>query len=319
MAAKIKTIGVVGTGVIGTSWVGLFLARGSRVLVADPGPNVEQKVSDHLRGMWPLLERQGLAPGASISNWEFVGNSLAGRYHEVDFVQENGPERVDIKSRIIAEIDEGTRPEVVIASSSSGLPSSQFIKDCKKNPTRVLIAHPYNPPHIMPLVEVVPNPTTSKEATDTAMAFFTALSKAPILLRHEVRGFVANRLQAAISHEAFSLVKRGIVTAKEIDTCMMNSLGPSWSFTGPFMKDVLGGGANAGGFRHLMEHVGVTMQDWLKDMAAHSYEYTDENLNVLDSSVQEMLAGVDIERLEEERNNLMIEVFKAKASAKALI
>ncbi|KAF2228453.1 hypothetical protein EV356DRAFT_538085 [Viridothelium virens] len=194
------------------------------------------------------------------------------------------------------------------------LPSSQFIKDCKKNPNRVLIAHPYNPPHIMPLVEVVPNSTTSKESIDTAMAFFTALGKAPILLRQEVRGSVANRLQAAISHEAFSLVKRGIVTAKEID-----NLGPSWSFTGPFMKDVLGGGANAGGFRHLMEHVGVTMQDWLKDVVAHSYEYTDENLNVLDSSVKEMLAGVDIERLEEERNNLMIEVFKAKASAKALV
>ncbi|KAL9082522.1 MAG: hypothetical protein Q9165_008871 [Trypethelium subeluteriae] len=304
MAANIKTIGVVGTGVIGVSWVGLFLARGSRVLVADPGPNVKQRVSDHLRSIWPLLERQGLAPGASISNWEFVGSSLAGRYHEVDFVQENGPERIDIKSRIIAEIDEGTRPEVVIASSSSGLPSSQFIKDCKKNAGRVLIAHPYNPPHIMPLLEVVPNPATSKEATDTAMAFFTALGKAPILLRQEVRGFVANRLQAAISHEAFSLVQRGIVTAKEI---------------GPFMKDVLGGGANSGGFRHLMEHVGVAMEDWLKDMAAHSYQYSEENLNALDSSVQEMLAGVDIGRLEEKRNNLMIEVFKAKASAKALV
>ncbi|KAI9664030.1 MAG: hypothetical protein M1821_007521 [Bathelium mastoideum] len=304
MAANIKTVGVVGTGVIGMSWIGLFLARGYRVLAASPGPNVKQEVSDHLRSIWPLLERGGLAPGASISNWELVGDSLAGRYHEVDFVQENGPERVDIKSRIVADIDEGTRPEVVIASSSSGLPSSQFIKDCKKNPERVLIAHPYNPPHIMPLVEVVPNPATSKEATDTAMAFFRGLGKAPILLRQEVRGFVANRLQAAITHEAFSLVKRGVVTAKEI---------------GPFMKNVLGGGANAGGFRHLMEHVGVAMQDWLKDMAAHSYEYSEENLNVLDSSVQEMLAGVDIARLEEERNYLMIEVFKAKASAKALV
>ncbi|KUJ20703.1 uncharacterized protein LY89DRAFT_730720 [Mollisia scopiformis] len=317
MAATIKTVGVVGTGVIGSSWVGLFLAKGLHVLVSDPGDGAEKELSNHLENIWPLLERIGLSPGASLSNYTFVGSSLAGHFEKLDFVQENVPERLNIKSQVIAEIDQGTRENVVIASSSSGIPSSQFIKDCKKNPSRILIGHPFNPPHIMPLVEVVPHPGTNEDSVQIALEFSRDMGKKPIVERHETPGFVVNRLQAAINNEMFSLVQRGVVTAKEIDICMMNSLGPSWSFIGPFMKDVLGGGP--AGFEHLMKHVGLGMQGWLKDMTANSYEYTDENPKILDRSVQDMLGGVDLEKMESERNDLMIDLFKAKASASSLI
>jgi 3-hydroxyacyl-CoA dehydrogenase len=233
MSGNIKTVGVVGTGVIGSSWIGLFLAKGLHVIVSDPAPDAEKKLSDYLKGIWPLLERSGLSPGASLSNYEFVGSSLAGRYESIDFVQEvsydetqhlvilysleqNVPERIDIKNKIIAEIDAGTRSDVIIASSSSGLPSSRFVKDCQKNPSRVLIGHPFNPPHIVPLVEIVPHPGTAEEFIQIALEFYQSLGKHPIVVRQETPGFVANRLQAAINNEAFSLVQRGVVTAKEL-------------------------------------------------------------------------------------------------------
>ncbi|PHH62072.1 hypothetical protein CDD82_2048 [Ophiocordyceps australis] len=150
----IRTVGVIGTGVIGSSWASLFLSHGLRVLVSDPAPNAEKQLDKFLKSRWPTMEKIGLGPGASLSNCTFVGGSMDAHFAKLDFVQENAPEKVDIKTKLIGEIDAGTRPDVVIASSSSGIPSSQFISKCNKNPGRVLIGHPFNPPHLMPLVEV---------------------------------------------------------------------------------------------------------------------------------------------------------------------
>ena len=236
MVSKIKTVGVCGTGVIGASWTGLFLAKGMRVLVSDPAPGAKEKLDAHLKDIWPVLERIGLGSGASLSNYEFVGASLDEHLGEVDFVQEvlhtplpfcisapvlslysqNAPEHLELKRDLFATLDAKTRSDVVIASSSSGLPSSEFVTDCKKNPARVLIGHPFNPPHLIPLVEIVPHAGTQGKYTDQAFRFYQAMGKKPIIVKKEIPGFVANRLQAAVCNEAYSLVQRGVVSAEEL-------------------------------------------------------------------------------------------------------
>lgn len=247
----IRTVGVIGTGVIGASWTGLFLAHGLRVLVSDPAPNAESKLQSYLESIWPTLEDVGLAPNASLSNYQFVGASMQQHYSELDFVQEvrcglrlrtptyeepsrtdhawrkNAPERLDLKTKLLGEIDAGTRPEVTIASSSSGIPSSQFIAQCNKAPERVLIGHPFNPPHLMPLVEVVPHPKTAKANIEAALSFYKSLGRRPVHIRQEVPGFAANRLQAVLCNEAYSLVSRGIMSAKDLGktTLLAHDLG----------------------------------------------------------------------------------------------
>jgi 3-hydroxyacyl-CoA dehydrogenase len=237
----IKTVGVVGTGVIGASWTGLFLAHGLRVLVADPSPDAADKLASYLKSIWPALQEIGLSDGASLDNYQFVGASLGEHYDKVDFIQEvciiarismnlikrltlreNAPEKPELKLKLLAEIDEKTRKDIVISSSSSGIPSSKFIGQCK-NPERVLIGHPFNPPHLMPLVEVVPHPGTSDAAIATALQFYNSLGRKAVLIKQETPGFVANRLQAALCNEAYSLVSRGIVSAQELGKTLSTS------------------------------------------------------------------------------------------------
>ena len=129
---------------------------------------------------------------------------------------QNAPEKLGLKTKLIAEIDAVARENVIIASSSSGIPSSQFVTDCKKNPGRVLIGHPFNPPHLMPLVEVVPHPGSSQQAIANALEIYTSLGKRPVLVKKETPGFAANRLQAALCNEAYSLVANGVLSATDV-------------------------------------------------------------------------------------------------------
>ncbi|KAJ6443545.1 3-hydroxyacyl-CoA dehyrogenase [Purpureocillium lavendulum] len=312
MAAAIRSVGVVGTGVIGASWTGLFLAHGFRVLVSDPAPSAEKNLTEHLQAIWPTLKNLGLSPNASMSNYRFVGASLGKHYADVDFIQENAPERVDVKTKLLGEIDAATRPEVVIASSSSGIPSSNFIQKCYKNPGRILIGHPFNPPHLMPLVEVVPHPGTDKAAIDTALGFYRSLGRKPVVIRKEIPGFAANRLQAVLCNEAYSLVSRGIMSAEDLDTCMTSSLGPRWAVTGPFLSNAMGGGGGSDGFAHILEHLGPAMQKWLEDTRSNTFVWNKENLDALNASVAEELQGHDPADLERQRDETLVELLRLK-------
>ncbi|KAK4498453.1 hypothetical protein PRZ48_011111 [Zasmidium cellare] len=312
MAGIIKTVGIIGTGTIGSSWTGLFLSKGLKVLVSDPAPGAEKLLNEHLERYWPVLEEIGLAPGASLKNCKFVGASLEKHYGEVDFIQENAPEKPEIKNKLIGEIDAGARPEVVIASSSSGIPSSQFISQCKKHPERVLIGHPFNPPHLMPLVEVVPHPGTSKEATSKALEIYAALDKAPVLVKKEIPGHAANRLQAALMQEAYSLVGNDVLSAKDLDACITTSLGPRWALVGPYMSLVSGGGGGRGGFKHMMEHIGPAAQGWLKDMAERNLPFDDALIAKMDKSVQEELNEFDPATVEKQRDEALVKLVKLK-------
>ncbi|PHH61173.1 hypothetical protein CDD81_696 [Ophiocordyceps australis] len=310
--STIRTVGVVGTGVIGSSWIGLFLAHGLQVLVSDPAPDAEQKLADYLKRIWPTLEDIGLESGASISNYKFIGATLDGYLDKVDFIQENAPERVDLKAKLIGELDAGTRPGVIIASSSSGLPSSQFISECTKNNGRVLIGHPFNPPHLMPLVEVVPHPKTDHKVVEEAMTFYRFLHRTPVYICKEVPGFIANRLQAALCCEVYSLVSRGVVSAKDIDQCVTASLGIRWAAVGPLMANAFGGGGGVEGFKHMAQHLGPVTKLWLEDMRKNRFEPTPENTESLIASVAEEMKACNSDKTEQERDKFTVQTIKWK-------
>ena len=178
--SPIARVAVVGTGVIGASWVAQFLAAGLDVIATDPQADAEERLRSAVAEHWPVLERIGLAAGASIDRMTFVDDASRAVEH-ADFVQENGPEREDVKAALFAVLDEASRPDVVIASSSSGLPPSTIQAACRVHPERVLVGHPFNPPHLVPLVEVVGGIATTEAAIETAMAFYSGIGKRPVL------------------------------------------------------------------------------------------------------------------------------------------
>ena len=301
----VQRVAVVGTGVIGASWAAHFLAHGLDVVATDPSPGAEERLRSDVAAIWP-----GLAPvaGASPDRLTFTldpGDAAA----QADFVQENGPEREDVKHRLFAVLDEAARPDVVLASSSSGLLPSLIARGCPAHPERVLIGHPFNPPHLIPLVEVVPGEKTAESSVEAAVAFYTAVGKKPIRLRQEVPGHIANRLQAALWQEAYSLVERGVATVADIDTAIANGPGLRWAVLGPFANQHLSGGP--GGLAHILEHLGPPMEEWWRDLG--SVTLTPELVQQLAAGVDEELAGTALAELVARRDAALDALLAAKA------
>jgi len=215
-------------------------------------------------------------------------------------------------------LDEHTRPDVVIASSSSGLPASDFIQRCKKNPSRILVGHPFNPPHLIPLVEVVPHPGTSQESISAATELYKSLGKRPIVLNHEVPGFVSNRLQAAINNEAYSLISRGIVSAEDLDTAVASGPGLRWAITGPIAINALGGGGGPEGFMQRIERLEPAIRGWEEDILKHRFKWDDESLMALKVQAEKSLKAIDWSKLTEERDQVLLLLLAAKTEASSI-
>lgn len=260
---EIKRVAVVGTGLIGSSWAALFLARGLEVSATDPAPEAERNLRAYVERAWPVLQQIGLSPGASPGRLTFhpdLQTAVAG----ADFVQENGPEREDYKVGMFADLDAALPPEVILATSSSGLTMSAIQAGCRLHPERCVIGHPFNPPHLIPLVEIVGGRTTSAEAVDRAAAFYTRLGKRTIRLHKEVPGHVANRLQAALWREAVHLVAEGVVSVADVDAAVSFGPGLRWGAMGPNLIFHLGGGQ--GGIEHFMNHLSGPFESWWQDL-----------------------------------------------------
>ena len=304
----IARVAVVGTGVIGASWAAHFLARGLDVTATDPGRDAEARLRADVAAHWPTLQRFGLADGASPDRLRFDAD-LAAAVADADFVQESGPEREAVKHELYAALDTATRPDVVLASSSSGMLPSAIARGCPDHPERVLIGHPFNPPHLIPLVEVVPGERSAPAAVETAMAFYRQVGKRPIRLRQELPGHVANRLQAALWQEAYSLVERGVATVADIDTAIAHGPGLRWAVLGPFVNQHLSGGA--GGLAHVLEHLGPPTQEWWRDL--RPVTLTPELAATLVAGVEEELAGTTPEALVADRDAVLHQLLSAKA------
>src|SRR3981189_3547428 len=208
----IRRIAIIGTGVIGASWSSLFLAKGLQVVATDPAPNAQAALKKFVETAWPALKRLGLSPGASQSNLSFtpdLAQALAG----ADLVQENGPERIDFKQKLYGQLDAVLPTDAILASSSSGLAMSEIQKGAASHPERCVIAHPFNPPHLIPLTEIVGGAKTSEATIRRAAEFYTSIGQRTVRLNKEMPGHVANRLQAALGREVYHLVAEGVVSA----------------------------------------------------------------------------------------------------------
>jgi len=303
----VKQITVLGTGTIGASWTTHYLTRGFDVVATDPGPDAEAKVRKYVDDAWGLLEANGLvADGASRDRLSFTANQ-SDALAKADFVQENAPEREDFKIKLYAELDDATPEDTIIASSSSGIPMSTIQSKCKR-PERCVIGHPFNPPHIVPLVEVVGGTKTSPDAVKQAMAFYAEVGKKPILLHKELRGHVANRLQAALYREITYLIQQGALSVEDADNAVSFGPGLRWGVMGPSLQWHLGGGA--GGIQHYMD----TLYDGLMHLAS-SQVMPDVNDELKKTIVDGVLAEAGdrtLDQLAQDENEVMLAAMKLR-------
>lgn len=245
---------MVGAGTIGLGWAALFAARGMRVRVTDPREDLDRTVRESV----PVLAESLAVPAEQLLD-RITTAEPEDAVDGVDLVQENGPEDLAFKQGLFAQIARTAPEGAVLASSSSGIVASDIAAELPDEVAgRLLVAHPFNPPQVVPLVEVVPGARTDERAVQDALAFYQRLGKTPVRIHKEVSGFVANRLQASVMREAFSLVLDGVVDVEELDTVMKSSLGGRWATVGPFESFHLGGGP--GGIRHMLEHLGPGME-----------------------------------------------------------
>jgi 3-hydroxyacyl-CoA dehydrogenase len=296
----IRRIAIVGTGVIGASWTALFLAKGLQVVATDPAPNAEASLRKFVESAWPALQRLGLSPGASQSNLTFTP-VLAEALADVDLVQENGPERLDFKQKLYQQLDELLPPDVIIVSSSSGLRMSEIQLGAASHPERCVIGHPFNPPHVIPLVEIVGGAKTSEETIQRAKEFYDSIGKKTVRLRKELPGHVANRLQAALAREVYYLIAEDVLSAADVDTALSWGPGLRWGAMGNMMLNHLGGGP--GGIEHFFEQFASPMATSWK--ALGSPVLTPEVQKKLVDSVHAEVGSRTIEQLEAERDEVL--------------
>lgn len=303
MTTPIQNITVVGTGVIGNGWITRFLANGYHVTATDPAPGAAERVREAVNQAWPSMEQMGLADGASIDNLTFE-EDFSVALQNADFIQENVPEREGLKRKVIADIDQNAPAEAVIASSTSGILPSTLQADCERHPERVIVAHPFNPVYLMPLVEVVGGAKTGSDFIEQAKEFYESVEMKPLIVRKEIEGHIADRLMEAIWRESLHIVNDGVATTEEVDASIVYGPGLRWALTGPFMTLHMGGGK--AGMRHLLEQFGPALKlPWTKLEAP---ELTDELAEKVIEGCEQQTDGVEMEQLEERRNQFLIEL-----------
>lgn len=302
------TVAVIGAGTIGLSWTTLFAAAGWTVRVQDPRPDLDEAVHDGLEQFAPALREP--AEASEVATRVRTHTELADAVDGVDVVQENGPENLEFKRELFSNLEHAAPAGALLASSTSGLQASDIARDLGDGGgARMLVAHPFNPPHLLPLVEIVPGGRTEPGTVDRAAALYRSLGKTPVVIRKETSGFVANRLQAALFREAVHLVLQGVLSPGELDTVVTEALGPRWATAGPFLSYHLGGGP--GGFRHLLEHLGPGMAARWDDLGAP--ELTQQTIDTLSDLVDRDLPDASYEQLTRQRDRQERAVLHARA------
>ncbi|MGM0986616.1 MAG: L-carnitine dehydrogenase [Pseudomonadota bacterium] len=298
-----RQLSVIGTGVIGNGWIARALARGWDVVAFDPDPEAPARTRAFVDNAWASLERLGLAEEASPERLRFV-NSLEEAVQGADLIQENVPERLPLKQEILAAIDAAATPEAIIGSSTSGFKPSDLQQDCSRAPGRVIVAHPFNPVYLLPLVELVGGDATGAEHTERAQALYQALAMRPLVVRREIEGHVADRLMEALWREALHLVNDGVATTEEIDAAVVYGCGLRWSLMGTFLTFHLAGGEQ--GMRHMLEQFGPALKlPWTKLEAP---ELTDELIDRVVEGCEHQAAGRSVAELDRRRDDFLVEL-----------
>jgi carnitine 3-dehydrogenase len=306
---EVRTVTCVGAGVIGGGWVAYFLARGYRVVAWDPAEDAESRLRRLVAAAWPALTELGLAEGVSVDNPTeklSVERDLASACAQADFVQESAPEDLELKRTLLADIDAATPEDVVISSSTSGYGMSEMQGKCA-HPERTVVGHPFNPPYLIPLVEVVGGTATSADVVAWTSDFFRHAGKSVITMDREVPGFIANRLQEALWREALHMVAAGEATVEQIDLSITDGPGLRWPIHGPMLTFHLAGGQ--GGMAHMLDHFGPSLlSPWTRLVAA---ELTPELRDAVVDGCEREADGRSIDDLVAERDQGVIAVLRA--------
>lgn len=308
--ADVRRVACIGAGVIGGGWVAHFLARGYHVTAWDPAPDAETKLRRLIDAAWPALTELGLSEGASADNFE-VASTLEEAVADASFVQESAPEDLELKRDLLARIDAATPAGGVISSSTSGYGMTEMQSECA-TPQRLVVGHPFNPPYLIPLVEVVGGESTERWAVEWASEFFEAAGKSVITMDREVPGFIANRLQEAIWREALHMVDNGEATVAQIDASITEGPGLRWPLLGPCLTFHLAGGE--GGMAHNLDHFGPSLKSpWTRLEAP---ELTQELRDRMVEGCDQAADGRSIAELVAQRDQAVIAVMRAVAGVR---
>jgi carnitine 3-dehydrogenase len=298
----VRTVAIIGAGVIGGGWAAHFLRMGYDVVAWDPGPDAATRLSGLLDTAWPSLERLGLREGASRDRLRFV-DSLENALTEADFVQESTPEVLPAKVAVLASIDRAAPPGVVVGSSTSGFGMSAMAVDCA-TPGRFVVGHPFNPPYLIPLVEVVGGTETEPGTVSWAEEFYTVAGKVCLTMDQEVSGFVGNRLQEALWREALHMVDSGQATVQQIDDSIVYGPGLRWALMGPILTFHLAGGP--GGMAHMLDHFAPALLEPWTRLDAPSL--TPQLRDLVVAGAVQAANGHTVSQLEQRRDAFLVDL-----------
>jgi carnitine 3-dehydrogenase len=309
----IRSVAVIGTGSVGASWTSLFLAHGMSVVAHDPAPGAEARARDFVAKAWPALCELGIATvePPPLHALRFV-ETAAEAAKSADLVQENLPERPELKAHVLREIDAAATPDKIILSSTGGIPPTSMQAACV-HPERLVVVHPFNPSHLIPLVEVVGGDHTDPAVVDWALAFARLLGKQPIRLNVEATGHMTNRLQFALVREAVACLVEGIASARDIDAAVRYGLGPRWTLMGSLLTLHLAGGP--GGMKGILDHAGAAIEEWWTPMTQP--RLTPEVKDQLVRAAVEVSAGASVADWVQWRDENLVNVLKLQHASEA--
>lgn len=303
--SDIETTAILGAGVIGASWAALFLAAGRHVTVFDPDPTAENAVRTYIEQAWPALEELGLCERANPDAIRFA-TSAVDAVQGADFVQENVPERIAIKHAIYNEVEPVLDPQAIVSSSTSGL-TLEALQSGWRDPSPLILGHPFNPPHLIPLVELTANEATSVSVLDRTEAFYEDIGKVTIRIKKGLPGHVANRLQAAVWREAVHMAVEGVASVEDIDKAMWAGPGLRWAVMGPTTLFHLGAGDR--GLQAFCDHFKDTFNGWWDDLGDPRLD--DEVINVLVSGIATQTKGKSPAEMSAERDRMLTAIQRA--------
>jgi carnitine 3-dehydrogenase len=310
---QVHNVTCIGAGPIGAGWSASFLARGYRVTAYLHDMAEEASLRSLIDNAWISLESLGLAEGASRDRLHCTSN-LEEAVANTEFVQESAPENLELKQQLYMRLGELVPENIVIASSTSGLPMTDIQAKCR-SPQRTVVGHPFNPPYLLPLVEVVGGDNTDPRAVQWLMDFYRLAGKAPLALSKEIPGFIATRLQEAMWREVLHMVDNGEATPEQIDFAIVNGPGPRWAMMGPCLTYHIGGGE--GGMAYCLEQFGPSLKlPWTRLEAP---ELTDELRNRLIDGATGVAADRDYTALNRERDLGLVAISKALRAIKESI
>lgn len=303
----------IGMGVIGCGWACYFASRGIDVRAWDPDSGAADLFLRTVDQAWPAMEAMGLAPGASPDRVVFL-NSAAEAVEGASLVQESAPERLELKQDLLADLDGWSHPGAILASSTSGYRVSELTARCTSTPERVVVAHPFNPVYLLPLVELVAGPGTSRAVMDRAADFYAMVGKTVLRLEREVDGFVADRLQEAMWREALHMLANGEATVEQLDLSITAGPGLRWALMGPMLTFHLAGGE--GGMAHMLDHFGPSLSaPWTRLKAP---ELTPDLRAAAVAGCEEEAAGRSVGDLVRERDRGLVAILRALQEIKAV-